>query len=126
MDSSAATLPVPPPIVEARNLAPGQWGMAAFLLSEVAFFSTLIVTYVTFMGEDTVGPKPNEVLELRLAILNTICLLASSVTIHGPQSALSQGRLPTFRSLWTLTILLGAAFLCGTAYEWRQLIFVDH
>ncbi len=32
--------------------------MASFLVSEVAFFGTLIVTYIAFMGQDTVGPTP--------------------------------------------------------------------
>jgi heme/copper-type cytochrome/quinol oxidase subunit 3 len=38
--------------------------MASFLLSEVAFFGTLIVTYVAFMGKDVVGPTPAEALSL--------------------------------------------------------------
>ena len=40
------------------GLSPGQWGMVAFLVSEVAFFSTLIVVYLSFVGKDTVGPSP--------------------------------------------------------------------
>ncbi len=56
--------------------------MASFLLSEVAFFGTLIVTYVAFMGKDVVGPTPAEALSLPLVILSTICLLSSSVVIH--------------------------------------------
>ena len=48
----------PPPIVAERGLTPAQWGMASFLVSEVAFFSTLIVVYLTFLGADQSGPTP--------------------------------------------------------------------
>ena len=44
--------------VRTRTWTPAQWGMVAFLVSEVAFFSTLIVAYLTFLGKDTVGPTP--------------------------------------------------------------------
>ena len=49
---------MPPPVSPERTLSAPEWGMASFLLSEVAFFSTLIVTYVAFMGQDVVGPTP--------------------------------------------------------------------
>ena len=58
MTYPAAELPIPPEIAPERTLSAAQWGMASFLVSEVAFFSTLIVAYVTFLGRDTVGPTP--------------------------------------------------------------------
>ena len=64
----ASDLPIPPPIVPERMLNSAQWGMASFLLSEVAFFCTLIATYVAFMGKDTVGPTPAQALSLPLVI----------------------------------------------------------
>ena len=65
--------------------------MVAFLVSEVAFFSTLIVVYLSFVGRDTVGPTPREALSLPLVIVTTICLLSSSVTIHLAEGALRSG-----------------------------------
>ena len=59
--ATGQAFPVPPAIVPGvaeRTLSPGQWGLLSFLLSEVAFFSTLIVTYIAFMGKDTSGPTP--------------------------------------------------------------------
>ena len=126
MSQPATTFPVPPPIAPERTLNAAQWGMVSFLLSEVAFFSTLIVAYITFIGKDLVGPTPAEALSLPLVIGSTICLLASSATIHFAEHALRHGRQQVFRLLWSATILLGAAFLCGTAYEWRELIEVHH
>jgi cytochrome c oxidase subunit 3/cytochrome o ubiquinol oxidase subunit 3 len=112
---------VPPAIVPEQTLNAGQWGMVAFLVSEVALFSTLIVTYLNFLGKDTDGPTPAE-LSLTLVLCTTACLLSSSVTIHLAERALRAGGEGAFRAWWAVTIGLGVVFLLGTAYEWRGLI----
>jgi cytochrome c oxidase subunit III len=119
-------LPVPPSVSPGKNLTPGQWGMIAFLFSEVAFFSTLIVTYIVFYGRDSQpggsgGPTPL-VLSLPLVIGTTVCLLSSSVTIHMAERALQHGT-SHFLQLWGATIALGIVFLLGTAHEWNDLIY---
>jgi cytochrome c oxidase subunit 3/cytochrome o ubiquinol oxidase subunit 3 len=101
-------------------------GMIAFFASETAFFSTLIVTYVIFLGKSTVGPTPAEVFSLPLAIGSTLCLLSSSCTIHLAERSLHVGSRAGFLGLWMLTILLGAAFLAGTGIEWHDLIVTHH
>ncbi len=123
MSAGTSIYPTPPPVVAERNLSAPQWGMISFLISEVAFFTTLIVAYVAFMGQDTVGPTPSEALSLPLVIGTTICLLSSSVVVHAAQRALERGNQGLFCLLWFGTIVLGIAFLAGTAYEWRELIF---
>jgi len=97
--------------------------MVSFLTSEVAFFSTLIVSYVAFMGSDRVGPTPAEALKLPLVIGTTLCLLASSFTIHLAENALHHGNRRKFLIGWSVTIALGIVFLLGTAYEWYELLF---
>jgi cytochrome c oxidase subunit 3/cytochrome o ubiquinol oxidase subunit 3 len=121
---AALRLPVPPPIEPEQWLSPAQWGMVAFLTSEVAFFSTLIATYVSFLGRPQSGPTPAD-LSLPLVIGTTICLLASSGTIHLAERALRGGARAGFVGWWSATIALGVVFLAGTAYEWRGLI-VEH
>jgi cytochrome c oxidase subunit 3 len=123
MSAGTTTYPTPPPIVAEHRLGAPQWGMISFLISEVAFFSTLIVAYIAFMGQDTVGPTPAEALSLPLVIGTTICLLSSSVVVHAAHRALQRGNQAAFCLLWLGTIALGIAFLAGTAYEWRELIF---
>jgi cytochrome c oxidase subunit 3 len=123
MSQAATDLPVPPPISPEHTLNAAQWGMVSFLLSEVAFFSTLIATYVAFMGKDAVGPTPAEALSLPLVIISTICLLSSSVVIHLAERSLEHGKQRTFCFLLAMTIVLGIAFLVGTAIEWRGLIY---
>jgi cytochrome c oxidase subunit 3/cytochrome o ubiquinol oxidase subunit 3 len=115
--------PAPPPVAEGERLDPHKVGMLTFLLSEVAFFSTLIVAYVCYLGEDRVGPTPAQVLSLPLVIGTTICLLSSSFTVHLAELALRRGSQGIFCVWWAVTIVLGIVFLGGTAYEWYELIF---
>ena len=124
--TTAVPFPQPPPVAPQRTLNPAQWGMLAFLLSEAAFFGTLIVTYISYIGKDRVGPTPREALSLGLVIGTTICLLTSSVTVHFAERALRHGAEGGFRLWWSLTILLGLLFLAGTGYEWYDLITKHH
>jgi cytochrome c oxidase subunit 3 len=102
-------------------LTPQQWGMVAFLMSEVAFFGTLIAVYLHFVGKDESGPTP-AVLSLPLVIGTTICLLSSSVTVHQAGKALRFASRASFLRWWPATIVLAIVFLAGTAYEWNNLI----
>ncbi len=108
----------------ATPLTPSQWGMLSFLFSEVAFFSTLIVVYISYLHRDRIGPTPREALSLGLVTGTTICLLSSSVTIHLAGMALERRRQALFCLWWAMTIVLGITFLAGTAYEWHDLIEV--
>jgi cytochrome c oxidase subunit III len=98
-------------------------GMLAFLLSEVAFFSTLITTYIVFLRETKASdPSAATVFHWPVVLVGTACLLSSSVTIHFAEVALRRGKRSVFLTLWGLTILLGAVFLTCTGKEWHDLI----
>src|SRR5262245_65488855 len=96
--------------------------MLSFLLSEVALFSTLIVTYIFYLGKDVVGPTPAEALKLPLVLFTTACLLASSGTIHLAEKRLERANQGAFIRWWAATIGLGVVFLGGPAYEWYGLL----
>lgn len=117
---------MPPPVAPEEYLSAAQWGMVAFLVSEVAVFGTLIMAYVAFLGRDVSGPKPGAVLSFGLVIFTTICLLSSSVTIHFAEAALKKNQRGQFCLLWAATIGLGVVFLVGTAVEWLELIHEHH
>ena len=120
------TLPVPPSITPERTLSRGQWGMLCFLVSEVALFGTLIVTYIFYLGRDVIGPTPAQALSLSLVVWTTACLLASSATVHVAERTLGRGNQRGFIAWWLATIVLGAVFLGGTAFEWNDLISRYH
>jgi len=95
--------------------------MACLIFAESAIFTIFVVAYLFYAGKSLSGPTPREVLET--PIFYTICLLSSSLTIHLAGKSLERDRRGTFLSLWLLTIILGALFLCGTAQEWNRLIY---
>jgi cytochrome c oxidase subunit 3/cytochrome o ubiquinol oxidase subunit 3 len=97
--------------------------MISFLVSEVALFGTLIVTYIFYLGRDVLGPTPAEALSLSLVVWTTACLLTSSGTVHLAERNLHRGKHGGFIPWWLATIVLGAIFLAGTAFEWRDLIY---
>ena len=102
-----------------------QVGMLCFICSEVAFFGTLLVAYITFMGQDTTGPTPAEVLRWPLVIMGTHSTFDQQ--LYGPsgERRLRAGRMQAYYQWLAATIVLGIAFLVGTAAEWRELIFED-
>jgi cytochrome c oxidase subunit III len=107
----------------ARALPPAKAGMIAFLVSEVSFFGTLIMSYVYFLSQTLAGnPKPSQVFYLPAVIAASACLFSSSATIHLAEQALRRDRHKAFLLLWGLTIALGALFLVGTMWEWSDLI----
>ncbi|MCA9168589.1 MAG: heme-copper oxidase subunit III [Planctomycetales bacterium] len=97
-------------------------GMIAFLCSEAAFFATLIVAYVTYIGASTNGPQPSQSLDLVPAIVNSVFLLTSSVTIMLAVKSFPSAKPKRFVVWMAITITLGLLFLASTAWEWSGLI----
>jgi len=115
--------PVALPASEAQWVLPprAKVGMLSLILAESAIFSIFVVAYIFYIGKSLSGPTPREVLEV--PILNTICLLSSSITIHLAVSALRKGRTGAFTGWWLATIALGLKFIVGTGQEWHHLIY---
>src|SRR5262249_39694552 len=109
--------------------APAPWtlpdrgvvGMVSFIIAESAIFTIFVVAYLFYVGKSLNGPTPGDVLEV--PTFYTICLLSSSVTIHLAGKRLERNESKPFLALWLITIALGAAFMFGTALEWRRLIY---
>jgi cytochrome c oxidase subunit 3/cytochrome o ubiquinol oxidase subunit 3 len=99
----------------------GKVGMLSLILAESAIFSIFVVAYIFYIGKSLTGPTPREVLEI--PILNTICLLSSSITIHLAVSALRKSKTGAFAGWWLTTIALGLKFIVGTGQEWHRLIY---
>ncbi len=110
-------------IEQEHGLAPAKVGMLAFLLSEVAFFGTLIMTYVYFLHQSLQEAlTPSQVFQLPKALIASACLFSSSGTIHYAERAIRRQARGEFMALWGATIALGVLFLIGTALEWQDLI----
>jgi cytochrome c oxidase subunit 3/cytochrome o ubiquinol oxidase subunit 3 len=102
------------------NPSKGVVGMACLIIAESAIFTIFVVAYLFYLGKSQNGPTPQQVLEL--PILNSICLLSSSVTITFAVRSLRNGDTNRFNAWWLATIALGTYFLLGTGREWQHLI----
>jgi cytochrome c oxidase subunit 3/cytochrome o ubiquinol oxidase subunit 3 len=102
----------------------GVIGMTCLILAESAIFTIFVVAYLFYIGRDTSGPTPKQVLEIPW--FYSVCLLSSSLFIVLAEHAIEHGKMVAFRLWWLITMALGAIFLYGTAAEWRKLIVEDH
>jgi cytochrome c oxidase subunit 3 len=102
-------------------------GMLLFISSEVMFFGGLFATYfsarASFSGEwgPPTGAPELEILPIALPI--TIILLTSSLTMHQAVRSIARGNQTGLRFWLVVTLLLGALFLSGQAYDYTQLGF---
>ena len=95
--------------------------MYGLIAAEAAIFTIFVVAYIFYIGKSLTGPQPRDV--LHVPVFFTICLLASSLTIHFALKLLKGGGVRSFALWWLLTIALGTVFLAGTFREWRHLIY---
>ena len=100
----------------------GRVAMYCLIAAEAAMFTIFVVAYLFYTGKSAGGPTPKDV--LHPPVLFSICLLSSSVTIHRAVRSWKRNSMRAFAGWWLGTIGLGAAFLAGTALEWRDLIYV--
>jgi len=101
----------------------GRVAMLSLIIGESAIFTIFVVAYVYYIGRSLSPPIPAQVLDV--PVLNTICLLSSSVTVWLAERQLERGRIRTFAAWWAVTIALGVTFIGGTAIEWHKLIYID-
>jgi cytochrome c oxidase subunit I len=94
-------------------------GMLAFIGSESVFFASLLAAAVHLrIHAHTLGQTQFDAV---FPAINTVVLVLSGVTCHYAQVAHRRGRHGMFFLLLVLTIILGAAFLGGQAYEYAHL-----
>ncbi|HWL84980.1 MAG TPA: cbb3-type cytochrome c oxidase subunit I, partial [Polyangiaceae bacterium] len=103
---------------EIRVLHEAIIGMWAFIASESAFFVILILTFVYFNASRDAGAS---YLDVKTTGIFSVCLLASSATIHLSERSLAAGRQSAFRGWLMATIALGAIFIAGQANEYLRL-----
>ena len=110
-------------------------GTIVWLSSELMFFAALFAMYFTIRSVD-IGlgkPWPPVELDLRLATINTLVLLLSSVTCQMGVFAIERGQIRRTKSIfnpmswglrewYVLTFLMGLYFDLGQGYEYLQLV----
>ncbi len=98
--------------------AQSKLGMWLFLASEVMFFSGLIGAYIVLRMGGTKEVFDGSVLNWKLAAVNTVALLASSLTMALAISAIRRDDIHRAAINIFLTISLGGVFLIIKAIEY--------
>jgi cytochrome c oxidase subunit 3 len=98
-------------------------GMTVALGGILMFFMALASACIVRQGFPQSGGQPLEATRslLRILTLDTLILLASSVTLVRARSRLLAEDGAEFRHWWGVTAILGVLFLAGQLIAWRQL-----
>ena len=94
-------------------------GLWLFLASEVMLFGSLFSSYALLRSGAASWPDQSSIVNVRLASINTLILVASSVVILRATAALRAGNVTGFRTLMSATALLGILFLTIKGIEYR-------
>jgi len=92
-------------------------GMTLALTGILMFFMALISSYIVRKADPGWEPVPLP----PLLWVNTLILVASSLTLSRAVGFLRAARMPEFSRWWGVTTLLGLMFLAGQIAVWRQL-----
>jgi len=102
-----------------RHPSPNRYytGMAIGIVAVLMFFMALASAFLVRKG----GADWVPVRIPTLLWLNTLVLVASSVTLEMARKRLGSGDAVSFRKFWTVTTALGVLFLAGQIVAWRIL-----
>jgi cytochrome c oxidase subunit III len=115
---SAMEIPYTTEVRPDTGLTNPRLGMWLFLASEVMLFGSLFSAYVLLRTGVEVWPDQSAILDVPLATLNTVILIASSVTMVLAWAGLRVGNLARGRRYLGLTFLGGTLFLIVKAFEY--------
>src|SRR5947209_12934517 len=108
--------------LEEHGEAPGRslawWGMIFFISSEALIFANLIAAYLYLEIRNGSWQLPTD---LTYPLINTFILLGSSIPVRVAGAGIARGNQRNLKLGLSLTILMGAAFLGGQAYEYTGL-----
>ena len=98
------------------------FGFWLFLLSDVIIFAALFATYSVLSGSTAGGPSAAELFDKRHVFLETLCLLASSVTCGFGLLALHRTDARAMYFWMGITLLLGISFLNMEGREFASMV----
>jgi cytochrome c oxidase subunit 3 len=98
----------------------GFWGVGTLIASEAALFSYLLFAYYYTGAVASAGWLPEYAPPLKLALPNTLVLLASSVAAWIAERGVLRSHRAQALSGFALAFLLGAVFVGVQWVEWRM------
>jgi cytochrome c oxidase subunit III len=120
MSTSSADEMIPYTVAERPDtgLYNAKFGIWLFLASEVMLFGSLISSYIILRTGAASWPVGSSILNVPMATVNTMVLIASSISVVFAWAALKENNLNKFRLCMLLTILAGVAFLAVKGVEY--------
>jgi heme/copper-type cytochrome/quinol oxidase subunit 3 len=112
-----------PYTVEVRpdtGLANGKLGVWLFLASEVMLFGALFSSLILLRVGSTEWPHGYQELNVPLGAVNTVILIASSVTMVMAWASLKMQNFSKFRLNLGITVLLAVVFLVNKYFEYAH------
>lgn len=103
----------------------GKLGMWLFLASEIMLFAGLFSAYIFVRIGSGAWPSGAELLNVPLATLNTMILIASSITMVFAWAAFATGAPARGNRFLAATIALGVAFVLVKLYEYSDKVSHD-
>jgi heme/copper-type cytochrome/quinol oxidase subunit 3 len=94
--------------------------MWLFLGSECLFFGSFIAAYLLYRGRSTVGPYPEDLVDIPFTSVSAFVLLMSSVSMVLALAAIQRGNVRNMQIWLFTTAILGCLFLAGQAYEFTE------
>jgi cytochrome o ubiquinol oxidase subunit 3 len=98
------------------------FGFWLFLLSDIIIFATFFATYAVLSGATADGPSGVELFDKRHVFLETLCLLASSVTCGLGLLAVYRADVRATYFWMAMTFLLGLCFLRMEGTEFASMV----
>jgi len=95
-----------------------KFGMWLFLTSEIMFFTGFIGAYIALYNSSPTAGKDACELNWVIALINTIVLITSSLTMARAVAASKRGDAPSVQLHLVLTMLLAFTFMGIKAYEY--------
>ena len=103
---------------EAR-LSMGWWGMWCLIATEAALFAYLLFGYF-YLASQAHGPWVPELPKLKVALPNTIILIASSFVLYWGERGIKQGNHVRLRIALLATLVMGLVFVGLQGLEWHN------
>ncbi len=99
-------------------------GFWIFIGAEIMLFATLFASYFTLVNRTGSGPSGAEIFEITPVLIETLLLLTSSFTIGLGVHAMRLGNKKAMLTFFSITLLLGLAFLSVEIYEFMHYVHI--
>src|ERR1700744_1189965 len=98
------------------------FGFWLFLLSDIIIFAALFAAYAVLSGETGGGPTAAQLFDKRHVLIETACLLASSVTCGFGSLAVQRAETFSMYFWMGVTFILGATFVGLEVTEFATMV----